>query len=167
VPDRSRKLWVPLGTRWVADQFGLGKKEWLGQAWGAFAALVGAGICSGLLGYLPAQTSLWLLSTAFAAAALTAIFPSGIFALFIFLSALGGAFIGLSSTPDPGPFRAMAITVFGSFVGANITLVMAGGWIRMFRERFDRDWSLIGVRILAAWIATISVSMAALALVSR
>jgi hydrogenase/urease accessory protein HupE len=147
--------------------FGLGTQKWIAISFAAFAILASGGIVSGLFGYLPPETSPWLLFVAFVSAATAAIYPSGLFATLVSLSALGGVLIGLSSIPDPGPLRDMVITSAGSFVGANYILIMVGGSVSWFRMRFDRDWSLIGARIVAAWIATISVSMAALALASR
>jgi hypothetical protein len=63
--------------------------------------------------------------------------------------------------------RNMIITLFGSFVGANLLLVYVGGGLNWFRNRFSGGWINIASRIAAAWIATISVSMAALILSSQ
>jgi hydrogenase/urease accessory protein HupE len=146
---------------------GLANRAWLGRSVLAFAILMVAGVCFGLIGYQFAWTSPALLIIGFFAAASAAIRPSGILPPQILLTALGGSLIGVYSTPGPGPLRDMIITLLGSFVGASFGFIMLGGWISIFRERFNRDWSLIALRIVAAWIATISISMAALAMALR
>lgn len=146
---------------------GGGRKEWFARSWLAFAAFAGVGAFFGSLGYLLEQASLWLLSIGFVSAAVTAIYPSGIFALSVLLSSLCGLFIGVSSAPAPGPLRDMAFTVVGSLIGANIALLFVSGGVNWLREHFVGEWSLVALRILAAWIATISISMMALALATR
>ena len=74
--------------------------------------------------------------------------------------------MGIVSTPDPGPLGAMIITIAGTYVGANLALFYATGGIGWLRDRFNKPWALIGLRIIAAWIATISCLMLALNIVS-
>lgn len=146
---------------------GVGPKEWFARSWLAFAAFAGVGALFGSLGYVLAQASLWLLSIGFVSAAVTAIYPSGIFALSVLLSSLCGLFIGASSAPASGPLRDMVITALGSLIGANIALLFVGSGVNWLREHLVGEWSLVALRILAAWIATISISMMALALATR
>lgn len=146
---------------------GLGRTAWFGTAWPVFAAFAIVGMGTGLSGYLPADKTAGLLLIGFLAATMAAIHPPGIFVLSVFLSALAGIFYGFSSVPDAGPMRDMIITLFGSFVGANLLLVYVGGGLNWFRNRISGGWVNIASRIAAAWIATISVSMAALILSSH
>ncbi|MFC3133636.1 HupE/UreJ family protein [Microbaculum marinum] len=146
---------------------GLAPKPWFGRSWLVFATVAIVGICFGLLGYQDARVSPALMAIGFVAAGLAALRPSGVQTIQILLSALAGALVGVSSAPDPGPVRDMIITACGGLVGANYILLAVVGGICWFRDRFDHEWSLIAVRIIAAWIATISISMAALALTPR
>lgn len=79
------------------------------------------------------------------------------------LASAGGLFIGLVSTPDPGPRAATLITVAGSFVSANLTLFHVSGAVGLLRERFTQHWVAVGLRVAAAWIAAVAVLMGALA----
>jgi F0F1-type ATP synthase assembly protein I len=60
----------------------------------------------------------------------------------------------------------MITTITGTYVGANLAFFYASGGIGWLRDRFDKPWALIGLRIIAAWIAAISCLMLALKLVS-
>ena len=146
---------------------GLGRSSWSGRGWWAFAAFTAIGMCFGLLRFVSADTSLWLLLIGFLSATIAAIRPSGVLAVFLILAALAGALVGFASIPDPGPLRDTVITVIGSFVGANIGLIYCVLGTSWFLERFKQAWSQVAVRILAAWIATISISMAALTFAAR
>jgi hypothetical protein len=57
----------------------------------------------------------------------------------------GGLFLGMVSTPDPGPLGAMIITIAGTFVGANLAFFYTSGGIGWLRDRFDKPWALIGL----------------------
>ena len=50
------------------------------------------------------------------------------------------------------------------FVGANLALIYATGGIGWLQERFTQQWVQIALRVLAAWVAAISVLAALLAL---
>jgi len=65
-------------------------------------------------------------------------------------------------TPDPGPPGAMIITISGTYIGANLALFYASGGIGWLRDRFNKPWAVNGLRVIAAWIATISCLMLAL-----
>ena len=104
-----------------------------------------------------------LFVVAVAAAAMSALFPllpimvAALFALVV------GILVGIASTPDPGPLRATLITLAGSFVGANLSVLYVAGGLDWVRQTYTQQWVQIGIRVVAAWIGAISVLMAALA----
>jgi hypothetical protein len=144
-----------LGFRWP---------QWFAWAALAFAVSCLLGICLGQLGFVPNWSELVLLVLAALAAALAALYPSGYFVAFVVFSSVCGFLIGVLSTPDPGPLNDTIITLAGSFVGANIALIYATGGIGWLHERFTQQWVHVGLRVVAAWIAAISVLAALLAL---
>lgn len=75
---------------------------------------------------------------------------------------LAGFFLGLVSTPDPGPVRAVVITLSGSFVSVVLVSLYIGAVVAWLRERFARQWMQVGIRIIAAWIGAVAILMAAL-----
>jgi hypothetical protein len=91
-----------------------------------------------------------LLVIALAASSLAAIAPAGIIVPGTLLSGAGGLFLGIVSTPDPGPLRAMISTTTGTYVGANLALFYAIGGVGWLRERCNKEWARIGLRIIAA-----------------
>ena len=148
-------LGLMLGFRWP---------QWFGWAALAFAVSCLLGICLGQLGFVPNWSELVLLVLAALAAALAALYPSGYFVAFLVFSSVCGFLIGVLSTPDPGPLNDTIITLAGSFVGANIVLIYASGGIGSLQERFTQQWMHVGLRVVAAWIAAISVLAALLTL---
>jgi hypothetical protein len=151
-------LGVMLGLRWP---------EWFKTPWLVFAVSAFFGMSLGQFGILPAWAAPMLLLIAIVAATLSAVYPTGSYLQFILLSCLGGLLLGLLSTPDPASLQATIISLLGSFVGINIILLYVSGGVGWLRERFSQRWVAIGIRIVAAWIAAISVLMASLALVSQ
>ena len=151
-------LGMMLGLRWP---------DWFKAPAFAFASSMLLGMLLGQLGIAQEITASALLLVAVAAAMLSALYPSGLFALFVILPGIAGACIGLLSTPDPGALTATIVSLFGSFVGASLALLYISGGVAAFRERFKAQWSRIGLRVLAAWIATISILMAALSFVDQ
>jgi hydrogenase/urease accessory protein HupE len=148
-------LGLMLGLRWP---------QWCALAWLSFAVSALLGICLGQVGFVPTWGEAALLILAVSAAALAALHPPGFLTLFLLFSGLCGLLIGALSTPDPGPVRDTIITLAGSFVGANIALIYVTGGIGWLRERFTQHWAHVGLRVVAAWIAAISVLSALIAL---
>jgi len=135
-------------------------------AWRAFALAAIGGLTLGAVGYGHSLGERALLVIALAASSLAAIAPAWVMVPGMLLAGAGGLFLGMVSTPDPGPLGAMIITIAGTYVGANLALFYATGGIGWLRDRFNKPWALIGLRIIAAWIATISCLMLALNIVS-
>lgn len=122
-------------------------------------------LCGLILGQfikpMGAETGVLFL-VSFSTATLSALYPAGFLAGAVTLAALGGLMIGLISTPDPGSIPATLLMLLGSFAGANLALfytALCTGWLH---QRFPQKWIQFGVRIIAAWIAAISLIMAAL-----
>ena len=151
-------LGMMLGLRWP---------DWLEVSFLAFASSMLLGIFFGQLGIAPGIGESVLLLIAVFAATLCALYPRGLLALFVILPSITGALIGVLSTPDPGSLTATIVTLFGSFLGANFALFYVSVGVFWFRDRFKGQWAQIGLRIVAAWIATISVLMASLTFVEQ
>ena len=147
-----------LGLRWPG---------WFEVPFLAFASATLLGIILGQLGISQGIGEPLLLLVAVVAATLSALYPQGLFALFVILASIAGALIGLRSTPDSGTLTATIVSLFGSFVGANLALLYISGGVGWFKDRFKGQWSRIGLRIVAAWLAAISVLMVSLAFGNR
>jgi hydrogenase/urease accessory protein HupE len=127
-----------------------------------FAGGLAAGFAAGQLGADAAATEPVLLGLALALATLGALLPQLPGRATAGAAALAGLGVGIVSTPDPGPPGAVTITLIGSFLGATLALLYlaaAAGWLA---RRFPAPWMAIGQRVLAAWIAAISMVMLAL-----
>jgi hydrogenase/urease accessory protein HupE len=135
-------------------------------AWLVFALAAVGGLSLGVAGYGHSLAERALLVIALSTSSLAAIAPTWVIVPGTLLAGAGGLFLGIVSTPDPGPLRAMIITIAGTYVGANLAFFYAIGGIGWLRGRFDRPWALIGLRVIAAWIAAISCLMLALNVVS-
>lgn len=122
--------------------------------------LIGVGVA--FLDWEPTYSELILLGLgcliAGVAALLPAYFPTG----FLLLPGLMGVMIGIVSLPDPGPLRAMLFTLSGSVIGAVFFLAYLVTVIGILREKIQAAALDIGLRIIAAWIAAISILMLAL-----
>ena len=138
--------------------------RWFGWTILAFAAAVAIGIGAGQLGFTLVWVESALLILSVLTAALAALYPSGIPTLYLLLSGLCGLLIGIASTPDPGPVQDTAISLAGSFAGANLALLYVSGAAGWVLERFDKPWVHVGMRIAAAWIATIAALSALIAI---
>jgi hydrogenase/urease accessory protein HupE len=134
--------------------------------WLVFAVALLLGIILGQTGVKLGYEETLLLSMAAAAAALSALIPSGFWVAFVLLCGAAGVSIGLLSTPDAGSFRDTLFTLAGSFVGANLALLYLSGGTGMLLDRFPQRWLHLGFRIVGAWIAAISLMMAAFSAVS-
>ncbi len=137
------------------------------RAWSAFAALVVGGILLGQIVGLSGHEDTVLLGVAAVVALIAAGAPQRIFAPGrlqpgALAAGVGGLLLGLASTPDAGPARATILVLSGSFVGLNVAfLYLAGGTIWLL-DRYAARWALIGLRVLASWVAAIAILMCAL-----
>jgi hypothetical protein len=136
-----RALWKIYGVASVASlvaAFGIAA-TFTTDPWFLFAALlIGLGVASGL------QFPIAVLR------------GSAVFA---------GLLLGVASEPDPGPLAAMQFTAAGAIVGANLAVGYIIFALTELQMRVTWAWIPIGVRVVASWIA--AVSMLLLALVFR
>jgi len=123
------------------------------RAWGVFVAALALGL---VWSYAreTAATSAWLPLAVALAAAATAVLGKARW-LTIALGALGGMAIGVASAPDPGPAGAVIITLAGTFVGANLLLLLAFGAVDIARERLRAAWFMLAARVVAGWMVAI------------
>lgn len=126
-----------------------------------FAASMLLGVCLGQFGLIPGWSESALVFVALITAALPALYPTGFFVSFVILPGIIGLLIGFLSTPDPGSFQATAIMLSGNFIGASLALFYLSSSFGWFQKRFNR-WGRMGLRIVAAWIAAISILIASL-----
>jgi hypothetical protein len=134
-------------------------------AWGAFAAALAVTLGLSLAGYA-APDPTWLPLPAALAAALACLFTVSRW-LAVLLSGASGALIGLGSLPDPGPAGAVAVTIVGTFIGANVLVILLFGGVDLARERLSERWLMLGGRVLAAWLGAIVVLLLAFAFAPR
>jgi hypothetical protein len=130
--------------------------------WPAFALVMTVAIGGGLLAPAlaglvagPLATVAAILAGAVAAARL----PS---ASAVPVAALAGAGLGLYAVPDHGPVNATLATVAGTFVAANLALLLASGTLGAVLSHLRADWIAVGVRVVAAWVVAIAALLLAL-----
>jgi hydrogenase/urease accessory protein HupE len=123
------------------------------RAWGLFVTALAPALIGSWV-HETAAVPEWLpLAVALAAAASAVV--GWVRWLSIALGAAGGAAIGLAAAPDPGPLAAGLITMAGTFVGANLLLLLAFGGVDVARERLRAVWFRLAARILAGWLVAI------------
>ena len=130
--------------------------------WMVFAICCVAGMLLGQTVGMRGAENAWLLAVSVIAASLAALLPNGLLVPWLVLAGISGLLLGILSTPDPGHWRATLISLLGSFVGANLVLLYSSGGIGWLKERFKQPWIRVGLRVIAAWIAAISILMLAL-----
>jgi hypothetical protein len=81
----------------------------------------------GVAGYGHSLGERALLVIALTASSLAAIAPGSVKVPGTMLAGAGGVFLGMVSTPDPGPLSAMVITMTGAYIGAN-GIVLCEWW---------------------------------------
>lgn len=142
-----------------------------GTAWVCFASALVFGSATGLAAGPPVGIESALLVAAALAATLAALAPAVPSPVQPSASLGIGALLGLASAPDPGPVAATLVTLAGSIIGANLALLYVGGGIGWLSERMDglrtRGWGQAGLRVVAAWVAAVSILMAALVATGR
>ena len=126
----------------------------------AIACLAGIGLGQIGVGYSGADAA--LLVSAAGAAGLAALWPLAPWAVSAIIGAIAGTLIGLDSTPDPGTIKATIVTLLGSLIGTVVGMLYVVGGVHWLTEKTRKTWLLIGVRIAAAWVATITVLLLAL-----
>ncbi|MGE0626870.1 MAG: HupE/UreJ family protein [Hyphomicrobiaceae bacterium] len=80
------------------------------------------------------------------------------------LGSIAGYFFGVFGTPAPASWSTTAYFVTGAMAGANLTLVFVVAGVEMIRQQWQQKWIAIGFRVIASWIAAISVLMLALSM---
>jgi hydrogenase/urease accessory protein HupE len=131
----------------------------------AFIAL-GIGLLGGLiLGDMPGGVAPWLYGLAAITATMAALAPGRWRPITIMASGAVGCLLGWASVPDPGPLQDRIITMAGSFVGAFMVILYLAGALDLVRERLDRPFVRIAIRVAAAWVATIAILMLAVSAV--
>ncbi len=143
---------------------GLRRRQGLGTSLLLFALASAAGIAAGQVAGYPGWIDLTLALLAACAAVLAALRPTGRVLPAGAVEVPAGLLLGLASTPESGPALATAITLAGSLVG----LALALAWITALTltawTRFTWPWARLSLRIASAWLAAVSVLMAALLL---
>jgi hypothetical protein len=131
----------------------------------AFIAL-GVGLLGGLiLGDMPGGAAPWLYGSAAMTATTAALAPGRWRSIAILASGVAGFLLGWASVPDPGPLQDRIITMAGSFVSALMVTLYIAGALDLLRERVDRPFVPIAMRVAAAWVATIAILMLAVSAV--
>lgn len=136
------------------------KRPWLPVALFACAAL--AGIVAGLSGIRFDAAEPGMLLMALLAGALAALWPGAPAFPGLAAASVAGLLIGLVSIPDPGPARATAITLSGTFVGAVVLLLYCIGGLAWVLDHAKWSWVPIAFRVAAAWVAAIAALLLAL-----
>lgn len=125
----------------------------------AFGLLIGMS-----LGPVAVDVPLWLLALACGAASWAALLPGRGRGLAAGFAALAGIGLGLASVPEAGPSTDRMITMAGSFAGVMLATFYLSGGIDLLRDRVRLAWLPIALRVVAAWVAALSVLMLAFAL---
>lgn len=127
----------------------------------AFIAL-GAGLLGGfILGDMPGGAAPWLYGSAAITATTAALAPGRWRPIAILGSGAAGFLLGWASVPDPGPLQDRIITMSGSFTSAFMVTLYLAGALDLLRERVDRPFVRIAIRVAAAWVATVAIMMLA------
>jgi hydrogenase/urease accessory protein HupE len=156
-PDQALAL---LSTGLLLGGFALRR---LAVAFGAAAVGLAAGVATGLTPGSPTgDLAPWLFGFATLAAICAALAPGRALPLVALLSLGACALLGWAALPDAGPPRDRAFTVAGSVTGAALGLMYIAGCIDLLRERIRGPALCIALRVLAAWIAAITLLMLAL-----
>jgi hydrogenase/urease accessory protein HupE len=145
----------------LAFLLGMASRATVRVAFPAFAVAALAGLAGGIR-FGASSQELPIAIVAVLAATLAALVPGRPRAGVIAVAAVAGALIGVLSTPDPGPFRAVLFTGLGAVAGACLAVLYAGVGLVLLLERFRAEWVRIGARVLAAWVAAVSLLMLAL-----
>ena len=156
------KMPAPLTLISLGLLVGLHGAKLLRFAWPAFfcAMLVGLAVSMGFDVFVdPALPMLWLaLFAGVYAASGISLAPSGACGL----AGLCGFFTGLFISSTAAPWLTQVYGIAGRVISANLTLVVVAGVIGYVRTRWSYIWVLIGLRIIASWLAAIAAIMTAL-----
>ncbi len=82
----------------------------------------------------------------------------------IFVGAVGGLVVGLGSLPEPGPMRAVAITLAGSLAGAPFMMLCIAAVAESIRQRLRSSWTDTIACVAAAWVTAIATLLLAVEL---
>lgn len=136
------------------------------SAWLAFAACLVAGLAAAFALHAVIVPDWLLMLAAVAAGGLAALARPLPPAVLTALAAIIGVLLGFASLPDPGLWFAMVVTGFGSITGTFLLVFYIGAGIGWLRQRFDRPWLNIGVRVAGSWVVAIACLTLTLAYVS-
>lgn len=127
----------------------------------SFAALILGVLAGMILGQRGIDSTVWLLGLATGSAVWAALFPSRGLKAAVILTIGTGLGIGVASVPEAGPPLDRGVTMAGSFFGALLATLYLTGVQEYLRNRFHFPWLIIGFRVLAAWVAAISIILLA------
>lgn len=103
----------------------------------------------------------WILGAAIAASGLAALTPGRQECAALALTTVGGFFLGAMSR-DAGPVQDQLTVILGTFLSANVALLLVSVNVDWLQEKVALNWVPIAVRVAAAWVAAISLLLLAL-----
>jgi len=109
------------------------------------------------------EVDVTLFTVATLSAATAALFPGRAPVFAAVLCGAAGLLLGIASIPDDGARAARIVTMAGSVLGVAVIMLYIAGVTDAIQERFPAPWIGIGFRVIAAWLAAISLVMLALA----
>lgn len=125
---------------------------------GAFCLAMGLGVLVAADGEAPHAA---MLIAATASSTLAALAPGRLWPAALGAVGCGGLLFGLAAR-DPGPVADQATVIIGTALAVNLALLMISVLVDMVTEQAPRRWASIAVRVVAAWIAAISLLLLAL-----
>jgi hypothetical protein len=152
----------PLAIAGLGLLLGLQGPEGLRWSWPAFAVSMLAGMAAMLarLPFLDPRVPLVVLPLLCGLTAAAGIRVTGPVAASMGLAA--GYFLGVVSAPPPASWVTTLYAVSGALLGANFALIFIVAAVDLARQRWPGPWLSVGLRIIASWIAAISLLLLAL-----
>ena len=135
-------------------------RPWLPVA--VFACVCLAGVLAGLSGVTFDAAGPGLLLLALLVATLAALWPLTPALPGLAAAGVAGLLTGLESIPDPGPVRATAITLSGTYIGAVVLLLYCIGGLMWVLDNARWSWVPVAFRVAAAWVAAVAALLLAL-----
>ena len=140
----------------------LWKVDGLPSVWPLYFAGLLAGIALGPI--VGPTVSIVLMALGVLIAALAAILPRHNRVEVSVLAAITGLLLTAASLEGHSFFELGFVIPFGIVFAANLVVATSAATVRVAVEKVDRQWILIGARVLASWIGAILVLMLAFAL---
>lgn len=122
----------------------------------------GVMVCTLLAGQPNSVPETAVFAAAILISSVAALNVNRLFPVAVVLAIFGGILVGLISIPDDSPGRGRTVTMVGSFIGANVSLLYLAGARIILKEKFAAFWVSIAFRVAAAWVAAISAIMLAI-----